>query len=66
LKELLRSADQLKRSLTVNTQSDEYSNGIGIQITDINNPAIVPTKDTSRALEVDSKARRRKPSGSES
>jgi hypothetical protein len=55
LKELLRSADQLKRSLTMNTQSDEYINSIGIQITNINILAIVPTKDTSRALEAETR-----------
>lgn len=57
LKELLRSADQLKKALTTNTQSDEYINSIGIQITNINVLAITPTKDTSRALEAETRER---------
>jgi hypothetical protein len=57
LKELLRSANELKKSLQTNTQSDPYINSIGIQITNINVLAITPTKDTSRALEAETRER---------
>ncbi|MGO8693973.1 MAG: SPFH domain-containing protein [Rectinemataceae bacterium] len=57
LKEMLRSADELKRAITLTISGDEYIKSIGIEITTINILAISPNKDTSRALEAETRER---------
>ncbi len=57
LKEMLRSADELKRAITLTISGDEYIKSIGIEITTINILAISPNKDTSRALEAETMER---------
>lgn len=55
LKQAIKAADLLKTNISKNIVNDDYLNNLGIQITNISILAILPNKETSRALEAETR-----------
>ena len=55
LKEAIKATAAITRNVQLNLSKNEYLNSLGIQITTINILSVLPTKETARALEAETR-----------